>query len=135
MSDPARRAPLDPERLKRIAAGVRVKSGQSAERSARIGSYLAPDGTDHEVVIVNTAPENWEVRDRGAEGEETIEQFGTAQESSLEDAVALAVEYRRDHEQQGIHARAQLAARDTLRRRAAIAETALGHAALGRRAA
>jgi len=135
MSDPRTRAPLDPARLQRIAAGVRVKADQSAERSARIGTYLALDGTDHGVVIVNTAAENWEVRDRGAAAEETIERFDTAADSSLEDAVALAVEYRRDREQQGIRARAQLTARDAVRLRVAIAETAVGQPPSRRRAA
>lgn len=131
MSDPRSTLPLSPERLAKVAAGIQVRVTQTADHSARIGRYLAADGTEREVVIVNTNDGCWEVLDRSGEDEETIENLGEA----LEDAVALAVEYRRDREQQAVHERATVTARDVIRLRMAIAENSANRAVPSRQAA
>lgn len=131
MSDPRQTAPLPADRVKRVAAGVRIRVTQTPDRSARIGSYKAADGVEREVMLVQTAADDWELRDRAGNEEQTIDGFG----AELDEAVAAAVEYRRDKEQHGIRTRATLTARETLRLRAALAESALSHGDLGRRAA
>ena len=124
------RPPLDPERLSRVAAGVRVRAARAPDHSARIGTYLASDGTQHEVAIVLVGG-GWEVHDRSPDDERPIESFG----AQLEDAVALAVEYRRDLEQRAIGTRARLTAREALRLREALAHTDGRPLMSGRRAA
>jgi hypothetical protein len=124
------RAPLEPERLRRVAAGIRIRVAQAGDRSARIGSYRACDGSEHEVVIAAVG-EDWEVRDRGPGGERLVENLG----GQLQDAVALAVEYRRDLEQRSINSRARLTAREALRLREALANNDGRPLMSGRRAA
>jgi hypothetical protein len=131
MSDPRSTPTLSPERIAKVAAGVKVRVTQTADRSARIGRYRATDGTEHEVAIVNTQDGGWEVLDRSSDDEETIEDLGGA----LEEAVALAVEYRRDREHQAVHERAMLTARKVRRLRAVIAENGGNGAVPSRQAA
>jgi len=131
MSDPRSIPTLSPERIARVAAGVKVRVTQTADRSARIGRYRATDGTDHEVVIINTQDGDWEVLDLCSKGEETIENLGDA----LGDAVALAVEYRRDREHQAVHQRAMLTAREIRRLRSALAESSANRVVPSRQAA
>jgi hypothetical protein len=130
MSDPTS-TPMSPERIRKVAAGVRLRVGQTPDASARIGRYRAADGREREVIIVRTRTGDWEVRDRGTDEERPVENLGTA----LQDAVALAVEYRRDSERRAVRDRALLTARDTRRLRMALAEIGCNPASSTRRAA
>jgi hypothetical protein len=125
MSDPTPKPPLDRGRIKRVAAGVRQRVSENADRSARIGHYRGADGNEHEVVIVLTEADDWEVRDRCGDQAVTVENL----EEALEDAVAVAVEYRRDHETRSARQRALSTAQDVNRVRVAMAAALDGQSA------
>jgi hypothetical protein len=103
-------------RIQRLVQEVSATIASGSSNSVRIGSYEALDRTHHEVILIHTSEGDWEVRDRAGEHVELIENLGTA----LDEAVAVALEYRRDCDQRAVRARAARLARAVLRRRAAL---------------
>jgi hypothetical protein len=120
MGDPTHTPTSRAERIAKLADALREQIDQSSDHSARIGCYETADGTEREVAIVKTDAGEWEVQDRGPENCELIENLGRM----LEEAIPLAIEYRRDCERRTIKARAVKLATAAARRRAALGRAA-----------